>query len=125
MRLEHINLTVSDAKSTARLLENLFDWHVRWEGPALDDGYTVHVGSDDQYLALYTPKFDTKSVASSHLNAGGMNHVGIVVDDLDAIEQRVIKHGYKPFNHGSYEPGKRFYFRGADNVEFEVISYRG
>ena len=51
--LEHINITVSDAKATAALYCKLFDWHIRWEGPAMDEGYTVHVGTDTQYMALY------------------------------------------------------------------------
>jgi hypothetical protein len=31
--------------------------------------------------------------------------------------------GYTPFNHGDYEPGRRFYFDGPDNIEIEVVSY--
>ena len=57
--LEHINLTVSDPKKTAARLIDLFGWHIRWEGASMDNGYTVHVGTDSQYLALYatgTPK---------------------------------------------------------------------
>ena len=55
-RLEHVNITVSDPDRTASLLGTLFDWKVRWSGPAKDGGYTVHVGSDDDYLAIYTSK---------------------------------------------------------------------
>ena len=34
-RLEHVNITVSNPKSTAKMLGHLFGWHVRWEGPAM------------------------------------------------------------------------------------------
>jgi predicted enzyme related to lactoylglutathione lyase len=47
----------------------------------------------------------------------------VVVDDLEAAENRVREEGYQPFNHGAYEPGRRFYFLDTDEVEFEVISY--
>ena len=52
-RLEHVNVTVSDPDRSAALLQRLFGWRVRWSGPALGGGRTVHVGTDDQYLALY------------------------------------------------------------------------
>ena len=53
----------------------------------------------------------------------GLNHVGVVVDDLEATEQAVIAAGLEPFNHGNYEPGRRFYFLDGDGVEYEVVSY--
>ena len=51
-RLEHVNVTVGDADRSAALLERLFGWRVRWSGPAMAGGRSVHVGPDDQYLAL-------------------------------------------------------------------------
>ena len=32
--------------------------------------------------------------------------------------------GLKPFNHGDYDPGRRFYFLDPDGIEYEIISYR-
>ena len=52
-----------------------------------------------------------------------MNHVGIVVQDLDATEEKVIAAGLKPFSHMDYDPGRRFYFLDEDQVEYEVVSY--
>ncbi|TFI59132.1 VOC family protein [Sphingomonas parva] len=119
-RLEHVNVTVSDAERTAALLGRLFGWRVRWSGCAMAGGRSVHVGSDDQYLALYTPP-----------NGGGtrwpkgtpLNHVAVLVDDLDETEARVAEAGLTPFNHGDYAPGRRFYFLDGDGIEFEVVSY--
>ena len=34
--LEHVNMTVSDAEATAKMLQQLFDWHIRWQGPTMD-----------------------------------------------------------------------------------------
>jgi len=122
-RLEHVNITVSDPDRTAQTLVSIFDWHVRWEGASTQGGRSVHVGTDDDYLALYTMGTTTDRALNSYDRIGGLNHIGLVVEDLDAIEQRVIDAGFEPTNHGDYEPGRRFYFWDHDDVEFEIISY--
>jgi len=121
--LEHVNVTVSNPERTAAVLCDLFGWHVRWEGESLMGGRTVHVGRNNSYLALYTPDETTKRNGSSYVRHGGLNHIGVVVDDLYATEQRVLAAGYKTHNHGDYEPGRRFYFNDHDDIEFEVVHY--
>ncbi len=123
-KLEHVNLTVADPKKTADMLCRLFGWHVRWEGPAKDGGFTVHVGTDNDYLAVYS-KGDPGSRADgvNYETVGGLNHIGVVVDDLKAAEARVVAEGFEPHSHADYEPGERFYFDDADGIEFEVVSY--
>ncbi len=122
-RLEHVNVTVSDPDRAAALMQGLFDWRVRWSGPARDGGYTVHVGSSEQYLALYTGK-DVAYTSDDFAKGRPLNHIGVLVDDIDATEARVIAAGLRPYNHGDYEPGRRFYFDDPDGIEYEVISYR-
>ena len=119
--IEHVNMTVSNPKGTAKLMCDLFDWNIRWEGPSKDDGYTVHVGSDDSYLALYKHPDELGRGTSSYTTRGGLNHIGIVVDDLDATEKRVLAANFETHNHGDYEPGRRFYFYDSDDIEFEVV----
>lgn len=122
LKIEHVNLTVSDPAKSAAAMERIFGWHERWRGPARDGGSTIHVGSNDVYLALYTGP--NGQHANIHYAKGEpLNHVGIEVDDLDATEARVIAEGLKPFSHGNYEPGRRFYFFDRDGIEFEVVSY--
>ena len=121
--IEHVNVTVSDPDQTARNLCEIFGWRIRWQGDAIMNGRTVHVGGDDSYLALYSPKEQTSSKSSSYSTSGGLNHVGVVVDDLDEIERRVLAAGFESHNHGSYEPGKRFYFNDHDGIEYEVVNY--
>ena len=55
--------------------------------------------------------------------SGHVNHVGIVVDDLDEIEQRVRSVGFEPHMRANYEPGRRFYFFNDMGLEIEVVSY--
>ena len=121
--LEHVNLTVSDADKTAQRLERLFGWRVRWQGASLGDGYSVHVGTPEQYVALYTHEGVEPGEGRSYDRVGALNHVAVVVRDLDEVEQRVLQEGLKPHHHADYEPGRRFYFRDQDNVEYEVVSY--
>ncbi|MGZ8997977.1 MAG: VOC family protein [Allosphingosinicella sp.] len=121
LRIEHVNLTVSDAGRAAGLMESIFGWQIRWQGPARDDGRVIHVGTADHYLALYTSQQGTGPVRFE--KGQPLNHVGVEVDDLDATERRVVEAGLVPFSHGDYEPGRRFYFFDTDGIEFEVVSY--
>ncbi|HEX8527715.1 VOC family protein [Allosphingosinicella sp.] len=120
--LEHVNLTVSDPDRTAALMSALFGWRVRWRGPARNGGYTVHVGTEDSYLAIYRYA-EGQAPESLGEAEGRLNHIGVVVEDLDSAEVRVREAGYRPHSHGAYEPGRRFYFDDHDGIEFEVVSY--
>ncbi len=120
--IEHINLTVSDPDRTATLLAAIFGWHERWRGPARDGGRTIHLGSDAAYVALYTGP-DGQHAGIRYPKGEPLNHVGVQVDDLDAIEGRVKAAGLTPFNNDDYDPGRRFYFFDPDGIEYEVVSY--
>ena len=125
-RLEHANITVENPDATAERLGDLFGWKVRWRGvpgEGIHGGYTLHVGEQDSYLAVYAKGPDAARAGDTYGTIGGLNHIGVVVDDLDAVEERVVEMGYTPHSHADYEPGRRFYFDDADGIEFEVISY--
>ena len=124
--LEHANITVRDPKAKARMFETLFGWKIRWEGGSIYNGYSVHVGTDDSYLAVYSgPKPDQTVPKSdaSYQTRGALNHIGVVVDDLKAVEEKVTVMGFKAHSHANYEPGERFYFTDDDGIEIEVVSY--
>ena len=122
-KIEHVNITVRDPERAARLMGDLFGWHVRWQGPALNGGHTVHVGSEDQYLALYRPR-GVNLTDEDFTKGRPLNHVGVEVDDIAEVEARVIAAGLVPYNQDDYEPGRRFYFFDPDGIEYEVVSYR-
>lgn len=121
-RLEHVNISVSDAERSAAFFTKLCGWHERWRGPAIDDGFSIHLGTEVQYIVFYTPP---GGVSTRFSKGMPLQHVGIEVDDLAAAEQIVIAAGLEPFNHADYEPGRRFYFYDWDGIEFEVVSYGG
>ena len=120
--LEHVNYAVSDNEATARWMCDVFGWKIRWAGPARG-GRTIHVGTDDAYLALYTPGDAQKPNGLPPRGMAMMNHVGVEVSDLAATEEMVRAHGFSPRDHDDYEPGRRFYFFDADGIEYEVASY--
>lgn len=123
VKLEHVNITVGDLDRAAEWLGQVFGWSVRWRGPAISGGESVHVGTDAAYVALYCPPEQAEQAVSSYGIRGGLNHVGVVVADLDATEERVKSLGFQTFNHADYEPGRRFYFEDAEGIEWEVVSY--
>lgn len=121
--LEHANVSVSDPERTARMLQDVFGWGIRWEGPSKDGGRTIHVGGRDSYIAVYRQAASKVSTEDSYSTIGGLNHLAVVVDDLDAVEAKVVAAGYSPGEHYDYEPGERFYFLDHDGIEFEVVCY--
>ncbi len=124
-RLEHANITVTDAERTAAMLVDLFDWTIRWKGESKLGGRSIHVGApgtDNDYLAIYTTPEPPTDWASP-IDIGGLNHLGLVVDDLDEVERRVIAAGLTVTSRDEYDPGRRFYFDDHDGIEFEVVSY--
>jgi catechol 2,3-dioxygenase-like lactoylglutathione lyase family enzyme len=119
-QLEHVNISVSDPARTADLLDKLAGWQRRWEGPAMNGGHTIHCGTEDAYVALYT----NPQIAGGFAKGAPMNHIGISVDDLDVAERVVVDAGLEPFSHSNYQPGPRsFYFFDWDHIEWEVVSY--
>lgn len=119
--IEHANLTVSDPERSAALLQDLCGWRERWRGLSGMGGWTIHVGDDRSYVALYTR--DDGRAIDRYAKGQPLNHVGLVVDDLDAAEAVVVAAGLEPFNHDDYEPGRRFYFFDWDGIEFELVNY--
>jgi len=119
-QLEHVNISVSDPDRTADLLGALAGWRRRWEGPAMSGGRTIHCGTDQAYVALYT----NPEISGGFAKGAPMNHIGLAVADLAAAERVVIAAGLEPFSHGKYKPGpSSFYFFDWDHIEWEVVSY--
>src|SRR5690606_12499670 len=75
--MEHANLAVSDIDRLSVLLQSLLGWQVRWRGPAMSGGETIHVGTGDVYIALYT---NPQVKARGPVKLGfPLNHIGLQV----------------------------------------------
>lgn len=125
IRLEHANVTVSDPDATAAWLEEVFGWSVRWSGPAMQTGRTVHIGTPEGYVALFSPGEAQPTDADSYHTIGMLNHLAVFTDeDIDAVAERVARAGFTPGNFNDYAPGRRFYFEDGDGIEWEVASHQ-
>ena len=101
----------------------VFDWPVRWQGQ-----YLAAVGP---YILAVTPvmllctcsKEATDAAPDSYNCLSGLNHIGLVVADLDLVESQVRKGGFTPQLYSDYPPGRRFYFKDHDEIEYEVVQY--
>lgn len=123
-RLEHVNVTVADPDRTAQMLCDLFDWKVRWSGPGMETGRTVHVGDESSYVALFSYGSSPQPRRQESYRAvGGLNHIAVVVDDIRKTEELVKAAGFVPGDVYDYEPGRRFYFVESNGIEIEVVSY--
>ncbi len=119
--LEHVNLTVSDLDRSIDLYCRLFDYRVRWRGTLTDGRPAAHVGTDEHYLALFQAK-EPGRVENDYTEVG-LNHFGLVVDDLDSLQVRLRELGITPTAEQDYEPGRRVYFFDPDGIEIELIQY--
>ena len=118
MPIEHINITVENNKEFADRLCKYFDWSIRWQGEGKEGGHTIHVGDEVSYIALWSPLKGDQ--APNYL---AINHIGVVVSDLDATEKRLGSLGTQTHSHANYEPGQQFYFDDPIGIEIEVVSY--
>lgn len=126
--LEHANLTVTQPERSSALLRNLLGWQERWRGKSKMGGDTIHIGepaNGASYIALYANDEVRAERERRYAKGEPLNHLGLLVDDLDAAQEVVAAAGLTPFGHGDYEPGRRFYFFDWDGIEFEVVSYAG
>ena len=89
----------------------------------LGSGRSVHVGSEASYVALHCSNEATGAAPESYHCLSGLNHIGVVVGDLDLVEAQVRKAGFTPQSHADYAPGRRFYFKDHDEIKYEVVQY--
>ena len=120
MTLSGVVLDSPNAQELSAFYRRLLGWEARDDEPdwvvlqSPDGGANLSFQSEPAYVRPVWPSGPEQQM---------MIHLDIKVDDLDAVEAKVIEAGLTPFSHGDYEPGRRFYFLDHDGIEFEVISY--
>jgi hypothetical protein len=116
--LEHANLTVTDLDATLAFIQlALPDFVKRGEGK-YNGRKWVHIGTQESYLAI--------NEESDHRPVQGrpLNHLGIVVQDVDAVVDRLVGAGYKRSSQRYEHPYRvREYFEDAQGTEYEFIQY--
>ncbi len=118
---EHVNITVSDLDQVVEFLTTaLPDFKVRHREEEKDREW-AHVGSDSTYVALTC--WNEPSAEARH----GLNHIGLVVDDVKAVQQRLQDADYpKGFANSDIveHPHRlRLYYLDREHNEYEFVQY--
>lgn len=124
--VEHANICVENPASTIQfLLAAIPDWSVRGKGSMDWFGVPIewfHVGDERSYIAIQSGGSD-KSQDWQALWTG-VKHVGIVVQDMDAVVKNLETAGFEIDHYGGSHPfRKNVYFLERHGIQFEFIEY--
>jgi catechol 2,3-dioxygenase-like lactoylglutathione lyase family enzyme len=124
--LEHVNITVPDIDAAIAFLRVIEPrLAVRHDETPEGSHRWAHIGVRDCYIALQEPHpgSDPKDNRRPYKDFG-VNHVGWVVDDLDAVDDRLEANGYRKGIPGESSPyRRRAYYHDAAGFEWEIVSY--
>ncbi|MBL4578746.1 MAG: VOC family protein [Flavobacteriales bacterium] len=119
--MEHINLSAHDLDGATKFFKTAFpNFQVRGGGDGTF-GKWLHIGTDETYIAITQadPGKRGERYASS-----GINHVGFVVDDVDALAKRLSKAGYqRSYPKQEQQFRIRDYFLDSEGNEYEFVEY--
>jgi catechol 2,3-dioxygenase-like lactoylglutathione lyase family enzyme len=126
MRLEHTNLTVTDLERSIDFYQRALGFEVRWQGQIYNTtrmAPAAHVAPPgaDFYFSLF--EGDAEGRAPYSYAPAGINHFGVVVDDLDEMQKQVEAAGAEIHTAYDYDPGRRIYFFDPDGIEIELVQY--
>ncbi len=126
MHLEHVNFTVARLEESVDFYCRLFGAEVTWRGTAMNMNRQVpaaHVRfGDNSYVSMFEREYGER--APYDYGPPGVNHVGIVVDDLPAIRRRLAELGVKIEKEADYAPGHRLYVFDPNGIELELVCYQ-
>lgn len=123
MFLEHVNLSVSSLEHSIDFYRRALGLRLRWRGTTRTGQEAAHVGGEVSYLALFQAGPSAASPVSADYLDVGINHFGLVVDDLDRARERLEFAGVRPHHETNEPPGRRLYFFDPDGIEVELASY--
>lgn len=123
-RLEHANLSVTDVDAMLGFILAAFpEFHVRHDSGSTNPERWVHVGDADTYIALNRAREPVPPGTRSYY-APGFNHLGFVVEDLDALRARLLAAGYREVIYPNQHPARRrAYFEDPQGEEWEFVQY--
>jgi lactoylglutathione lyase len=101
--INHVALEVADLERSLAFYGRLFE--LRFRGRSSSAAF-VDIG--DQFLAL---------MQGDPQQPDGARHVGLVVDDKEAVRQRLLEVGVEPL------PGRRLDFLDPDGNRIEIVQY--
>eukprot|EP00008_Paramoeba_atlantica_P013115 CAMPEP_0201476486 /NCGR_PEP_ID=MMETSP0151_2-20130828/1687_1 /ASSEMBLY_ACC=CAM_ASM_000257 /TAXON_ID=200890 /ORGANISM="Paramoeba atlantica, Strain 621/1 / CCAP 1560/9" /LENGTH=148 /DNA_ID=CAMNT_0047856865 /DNA_START=111 /DNA_END=557 /DNA_ORIENTATION=+ len=127
--IEHCNLTVPSIDEALKFLMLLDpNFTIRHDETPEGKYRWCHVGTNTHYLALQEPNVSPPDSGESGKRRPykdhGINHIGFVVQDLDAAVDRLVSAGYKKGIPAKDHPHrKRAYFYDHAGFEWEIVQY--
>lgn len=121
--VEHANITVGNIDRTVEFIQTaLPSFAIRHCGQG--DLYRwCHIGTELSYLALQEV-VERESVDRTPYRDSGINHIGLVTDDIESVKARLLAAGYKENKMETSHPWrKRIYFWDPNGIEWEFIEY--
>ena len=117
--LEHIHVNVSSIAATERFLKLAVpEYCPRGGGKARGYGEWLHIGTATNYIALTEVK-GSKPIEN-------LRHIGLVVDDIDALIQRLQAAGIEPSDASALDEHphrRRVYYCDDNGLDWEFVEY--
>jgi len=121
--VEHANLTVRHLEDTIEFLQTAIpEFTVRHLGQHPMYRW-CHIGTEDTYLALQEVVARDQIDRTPYRDLG-INHIGLVVDDVVQVRERLLSAGYRENDMETTHPWRqRIYFYDRDGIEWEFTQY--
>ena len=125
VQLEHANIHVRDVDAIIDFLGTAFpSFYVRHDSGRDDCERWVHFGNDYVYLAINKATKPAVEAWQPYSGKPGVNHLGFVVDDVQALRQRLLDAGYQETTIANDHPArKRIYFNDPEGNDWEFLQY--
>ncbi|MEI8596559.1 VOC family protein [Photobacterium sp. Hal280] len=121
--VEHANLTVRRLENTIEFLQTAIpEFSVRHQGQHPMYRW-CHIGTEDTYLALQEVVARDQIDRTPYRDLG-INHIGLGVDDVMQVRERLLSAGYRENELETSHPWRqRIYFYDRDGIEWEFTQY--
>ena len=85
----------------------------------------MHIGTDDTYIALSPARIELDGKKfKPYSGMPGVNHLAYVVEDADAVRDRLLAAGYKESTvPNEHKFRKRVYFYDPEGNDWEFVQY--
>ena len=120
--LEHANITFADLDGAVAFFQTAFpEFKIRGGGGEGLDRW-LHVGTEDTYVALSQGHAENPPVKD--YNRQGYNHIGFIVEDVEALAQRLLNKGYERSYPKTVQKFRiREYFFDHEGNDYEFVQY--